>query len=279
MKAKILVTSALIFVGLGFLLIFQTQNTGKLRMIFCDVGEGDGMLLILPSGKQVVVDGGPGSKILECLSSNMPFSDHSVDMIIATHAQKDHMEGLLFVLERYEVTNVVDTTLASEALLYKEWSKLVTAEGAKIVKGMRGDKFVLDENIALSVLWPPNTFVSRWQTDPPNDLNESSYVMRLDFAGGCAYLTGDIPKEILETVIDRPCDILKVSHHGSKTGTSAQVLEKAKPRLAVIQVGKNSYGHPTREVLDLLVGVNVLRNDLMGTIEIDSDGNQLTINK
>ncbi|MDZ4209577.1 MAG: hypothetical protein U1C56_00190 [Candidatus Curtissbacteria bacterium] len=273
MNQKFLITAALVFFGLGILLITQTQNSGKLRMIFCDVGQGDGMLLISPGGKQVVVDGGPGSKILECLSSNMPFSDRSIDMIIATHAQKDHMEGLLSVLERYEVATVVDPTLATEASLYKEWSKLVTAEGAKVIKGKSGDKFVVDKNVVLNVLWPSLSSILGWSTNAPKDLNDSSYVMRLDYGpSSCAYLTGDIPKEILETVIDRPCAILKVSHHGSKTGTNAQVIEKAKPKVAVIQVGKNSYGHPTREVLDLLVGVNVLRNDLLGTIEIDSDG-------
>ena len=241
------------------------------------------MLLISPEGKQVIVDGGPGSKILNCLSENMPFWDRSIDMIIPSHAQKDHMEGLLSVLERYDVATIVDTAVSADSSLYKSWSDHIKAEGAKIVKGRAGDRFLLDESISLNVLWPSFARASEWQANLPKDLNDSSYVMRLDWGDpstrsarsglvSCAYLTGDIPKEILESVIDRPCDILKVAHHGSKTGTSAQVVEKIKPKIAVIQVGKNNYGHPTEEVLKLLEGVRVLRNDLAGTVEIDSDG-------
>jgi len=237
------------------------------------------MLLISPEGKQVIVDGGPGSKILNCLSENMPFWDRSIDMIIPSHAQKDHMEGLLSVLERYDVATIVDTAVSADSSLYKSWSDHIKAEGAKIVKGRAGDRFLLDESISLNVLWPTESKVLGWSSSPPKDLNESSYVMRLDFgpstgsgSSRCAYLTGDIPKEILQGVIDRNCDILKVAHHGSKTGTNAEIVEVANPKVAVIQVGKNSYGHPTQEVLSLLSEVRVLRNDLAGTVEIDSDG-------
>ena len=90
-KTKITLTLAVIFAGLGLLLIFSFQNSGKFRFITCDVGQGDGMLLVSPSGKQIVVDGGPGTKITDCLSANMPFWDRTVELVVATHAQKDHM--------------------------------------------------------------------------------------------------------------------------------------------------------------------------------------------
>lgn len=269
---KFLFTSAGIFVCLGALLIVQSHDAGKVRLIFCDVGQGDGILLITPSGKQVVVDGGPGSKILDCLGENMPFSDRSIDMIIATHAQKDHMEGLLSVLERYDVSTIVSNGVGQDSNMYAEWERLSGLENAKIVRAKAGDQFVLEPGqSSLMVLWPTQERLDHWSVDPPSDLNETSYVMRLEFGENCAYLTGDIPKEILETVIDRPCDILKIAHHGSKTGTNEKVLDLAKPKTAIIQVGKNSYGHPTKEVLDLLEqrGIKILRNDLLGTIELE----------
>ena len=104
-------------------------------------------------------------------------------------------------------------------------------------------------------------------------------MMRLDVGSSCAYLTGDIPKEMLETLIDRQCQLIKISHHGSKTGTNLEILEKAKPKIAIIQVGKNSFGHPHKEVISLLEskGVKILRNDTGGTIEITADGGQFTI--
>ena len=115
MKTKFLLTLAASVVVLGVLFISQSQDQGKLRLIFCDVGQGDGILIISPAGKQVLIDGGPGTKILSCLSQNMPFWDRSLDMIVATHAQKDHMEGLLSVLERYEVSTVVSNGVGGDS--------------------------------------------------------------------------------------------------------------------------------------------------------------------
>ena len=132
----------------------------------------------------------------------------------------------------------------------------------------------------IKILWPSAASLSKWQAEPPKDLNETSIVMRIDYGLVCAYLTGDIPKEILEGIVDKPCQILKVAHHGSKTGTSDQVLDKIKPQIAVIQLGKNNrFGHPHKEVVDSLnsKGVKILRNDMLGTIEVETDGKSLSI--
>ena len=167
------------------------------------------------------------------------------------------------------------TILATWAELYRLWQIAPVSEGARVYEPDVGDRFVLDgqRGTILSVLWPSFAKASDWRADPPGDTNETSIVMRLDFgpsAGGCAYLTGDIPKEILETLIDRSCDILKIAHHGSRTGTNKEILEKARPKVAVIQVGKNNrFGHPHQDVLDLLQarGVKILRSDLDGDID------------
>lgn len=272
-KTKITLTLAIIFAGLGLLLIFSFQNSGKFRLIACDVGQGDGMLLVSPAGKQIVVDGGPGTKIADCLSANMPFWDREIDLVIATHAQKDHMEGLLEVLSRYRVKMVVETKVASETDLYRAWQKAVEEEKAKIYVAKNGDRLKVDQ-LTLDVLWPDAQKLSQWQASPPSDLNESSIVLRLNYGQFCAYLTADIPKETLQGLVDRQCQVLKISHHGSKTGTNEEILNEVRPRLAIIQVGKNNYGHPTKEVIDLLTsnGVKILRNDTNGIIEINSDG-------
>lgn len=273
-KTKIIATLALIFAGLGVLFILSFQNSGKFRFIACDVGQGDGMLLVSPEGKQIVVDGGPGTKIADCLSANMPFWDRTVELVVATHAQKDHMEGLLEVLTRYKVKMIVETKVASESDLYKAWEKAVREEKAKIYVAKKGDRLKVDQ-LTLDVLWPESDKLSQWQKAPPADLNESAIVLMVNYGGFCAYLTADIPKETLQGLIDKKCQILKISHHGSKTGTKQEILDKVKPQVAIIQVGKNSYGHPTKEVIDLLTSnaVKILRNDTNGIIEITSDGN------
>src|SRR3989338_1594807 len=282
-KTKIFLTLAVIFAGLGLLLIFSFQNLGKFRLIFCDVGQGDGMLLVSHSGKQIIVDGGPGTKIVDCLSANMPFWDRTVELVVATHAQKDHIEGLLEVLARYKVGMIAETKVNNGSELYRAWEKAVENEKTKVYVAKAGDKLSIDakqgQTLSIDILWPDAGKLAVWQSSPPSDLNESAIVLRVNYGQLCAYLTGDIPKETLQGLIDRQCQVLKIYHHGSKTGTNDQVLDAAKPAVAIIQVGKNSFGHPHKEVLDLLQskGVKILRNDTNGIIEVDSDGKSYKI--
>ena len=277
-RHKILLTLALILAALGLLVIVQTQSLGKLRLVFCDVGQGDGMLLITPSGKDIVVDGGPGTKIVDCLGENLPFWDRTIEMVVLTHPQKDHMEGLLSVLSRYKVKMIATTGVENETELFKAWQTAIKAEGAKIYVPKAGDRLVLDsvrgQTSSMDVLWPTSEKLEIWKLAGLSELNKSSVVLRLQMDGFCAYLTGDIPKEILEGLIDGTCQVLKISHHGSKTGTNQEILDSVKPAVAIIQVGKNSFGHPHKEVIDLLTskGVKIYRNDINGVIEVGSDG-------
>jgi competence protein ComEC len=273
LRTRILLTTSTIIFVLGILLLLETRNFGKLRLIFCDVGQGDGMLLISPSGKQVVVDGGPGTKIVDCLSQKMPFWDRTIEMVILTHGEKDHLEGLLEVLARYQVKTIVQTGITKETELYKAWEGSVAGEKAKVEIVHAGVEIVVDR-ARLKVLWPEKLDQDIWRKSPPESLNETSIVLKLSYGEFCAYLTGDTDKEILEEIIEGQCAVLKVAHHGSRTGTNKEILEKIAPRVAIVQVGKNSYGHPHKEVLDLLTskGLKILRNDTNGIIEVGSDG-------
>lgn len=273
-KNHLLIYFALIFLGLGLLLIFQLKDLGKFRLIACDVGQGDGLLLITPTGSQIVVDGGPGRKILDCLSSHMPFWDRKVEMIVSTHPQQDHMEGLVAILGSYKVDTIITTGVVNKTQLFAAWKEALAKSGAKIYAPKAGDRLAADK-LDFDVLWPPADKLRQWQAEAPADLNDTSIVMRVEYGDFCVYLTGDLPKEFLQKIIDRDCDVLKVVHHGSRTGTNQEVVELIRPKLAIIQVGaKNPYGHPHQEVLDLLEanGVKVLRNDADGEVEIESEG-------
>ena len=291
-RSRILLISALIVLALVVLVIVQSLSLGtfgglgasKLRIIFCDVGQGDAILVITPGGKQILVDGGPGSKAVDCLSQNMPFWDREIEFLVNTHPQQDHLEGLVAVLARYKVDMIATTQVKHETQLFGAWQQAVKTEAARIYIPRAGDELILDSNRGstpkIKILWPSAASLSKWQAEPPKDLNETSIVMRIDYGLVCAYLTGDIPKEILEGIVDKPCQILKVAHHGSKTGTSDQVLDKIKPQIAVIQAGKkNRFGHPHKEVVDLLEShhIQILRNDLNGTVEVYSDGKSFSI--
>ena len=282
-KAKLLLTSALFFGVFGFLLIFQSQNSGKFRLIACDVGQGDGILLVSPGGKQVLIDGGPGTKVVDCLGQKMPFWDRTVELVVSTHPEKDHLEGLLEVLARYKVKMVVTTGVVNDTELFKAWKEAIRKEGAKIYFVKAGDRLVLDSirgrTSSMDVLWPTAEKLALWKLAGLTETNESSVVMKVNFGQFCAYLTGDIPKEILESLINKSCQVLKISHHGSKTGTSEQILDSVHPIVTIIQVGRNSFGHPHKEVIDLLESkvVTIYRNDSNGIIEISSDGKSFKV--
>lgn len=283
-KSKFLLLFAINFIGLGLLLIVQSQNSGKLRLIACNIGQGDGMLIVTPVGKQIIVDGGPGNKIIDCLSGHMPFWDRKIEMILLTHPQKDHMEGFVDVLKKYEVEMVVTTGLAQESDTFRAFQEGVSIENSQNYNAKAGDRLILDsykgKTLSLNILWPSVQMLESWKVNPPSDLNDSSIVTRLEYGDFCAYLTGDIPKETLETLIDKQCQVLKIAHHGSKTGTNQAILDSIDPQVAIIQVGKNSYGHPHGEILNLLrsKGVKTLRNDTEGIIEIESDGRSYRLN-
>ena len=118
LRSRIYLTAGLVFVVLGLLLISQVQSLGRLRLIFCDVGQGDGILIITPGGKQILIDGGPGKKITECLSSKMPFWDRNIELMIPTHPQQDHIEGQIDVFEKYHVGQVAYTGVENKAQFF-----------------------------------------------------------------------------------------------------------------------------------------------------------------
>ncbi len=269
---------ALILVGLGAIFVFQSFNFGKLRLIACDVGQGDGILMITPQGKEILVDGGPGTKIIQCLSEKMPFWDRTIEMIVLTHPQRDHLEGLLEVVTRYEVKTIATTQVENDTELFEAWQKAVDAEGARIYVPKSGDQMVAD-SVKIDVLWPTSEWLDLWKIAKPGDLNETSVVLRVSLGNFCAYLTGDLPKELLSGLFNKSCQVLKISHHGSKTGTDIAVLEKAIPQIAIIQVGHNSFGHPHKEVLNLIEskGIKIFRNDIKGIIEIVTDGQSFKV--
>ncbi len=246
---------------------------GNLHIVLCDVGQGDAIYVRFPDGRDMLVDGGPNDRVLGCLGRHMPFWDRALDMLLLTHPQKDHMQGLLSVFERYHIgyfvrSDVTNTTEGHQKLMevvkaHAITSKLVTA-GERISVG----------SSALTVIWP-----SADALQAPADLNDGSVVFRLRFGSFDALLTGDADTGVEHNYLgsglaDSTVELLKVPHHGSKTGMSKDFLDWLKPQLAIISVGKNSYGHPAPETLQMLAdrGIRVLRTDQEGDIEIITDG-------
>jgi len=272
-KSKAILAISVFLLVLGILAISASFKLGRLRIIACNVGQGDGLLILTPGGREVIIDSGPGSKISDCLSRYMPFWDRTIEMVVLTHPQQDHIEGQMAVFANYSVGTVVTTGIENDTQLYREWYKALVSERSKVYKPTAGDKIQIGA-VVFDVLWPTAEKYSLWKLAPPSDVNQSAVILRLNYGGRCAYFTGDIPKEILETVAKSPCAILKVAHHGSSTGTSRQILDQIRPAVAIISVGANNrFGHPNKEVIDLLESAKskILRTDKLGDIEVDLD--------
>jgi competence protein ComEC len=294
---------ALFFAGFLFLLniilwqeVFYLVEKHNLKVDFLDVGQGDAIFIETPQMHQILIDGGPNSTILKKLSERMPFWDKTIDLIILTHPEKDHLMGLLDVLQRYKVNYVLWTGAVRQTQEYQKWTEILSKiqnklffqnvqtdilkEKTKVINIEANTKIKAGKAL-IDILYP---FESLAGKEFKNTTNDSSIVSRLIFNKNSFLFTGDITnnaeKELINKKIYLDSDVLKISHHGSKYSTSDEFLENVKPEIAVISVGKNSYGQPAPEVLQRLenFGIEIKRTDEDGDVEIVSDGENIKIN-
>jgi competence protein ComEC len=274
--------SGLIFLNiLAWAAVYDLSRPGFLEVTFFDVGQGDSIFIQTPRRHQVLIDGGPSAVILEKLGGNLPFWDRTIDLMILTHPEKDHLTGLLEVLKRYKVENILWTGVVRNTPEYDEWVRLIKKEKANIFIAEAGQKIKLAETV-FNILSP----LTDLQGQEFKDSNNTSVVVKLIFGGASFLFTGDIEKsaekKLLEERIDVDSDILKIAHHGSKTSSNDDFIEQVSPEAAVIQVGKNnSYGHPFPGVLETLAkyGIKIFRTDINNDIKIVSDGETFKINE
>ncbi len=238
------------------------------------MGQGDAIFIETSDGFQVLIDGGSGLAVLEKLGEEMAFYDRTIDLIVLTHPEHDHLFGLLEVLKRYEIRNILWTGIVRDTAEWEEWKRLIEEEGAGIIISEAGQKIDLSENIYLSILYPFESLEGQ-ETKYTND---TSIVAELVFNDISFLFTGDISKKI-EKQLSVDSNILKVAHHGSKTSTCLEFLQTVSPDIAVISVGENRWGHPHPEVLANLekFGIQVLTTRNYGDIKIVSNGNSFNI--
>ena len=280
-----------LLVGLGILVVLQWPDS-KFRIVTCDVGQGDGIVMIKGS-LQVIVDGGPsGERILSCLERHIPFWDRQLELIVLTNTDYDHMDGLSSVIERYEVMQFVTSDGVHESAALTRFGIAIREQGIPVKAVEQGDTIHLggEESLELKVLWPPQVIeeyvaVISDQIDNTTreqilgasakrgDLNERSVVLEILEDNRRYLLMGDAgfqaEKELVKSGLLQDIDYLKVGHHGSKYASSQKFLDLVRPEIAVISVGeKNSYGHPTSEVLERLdkTRVEVKRTDILGDV-------------
>lgn len=278
---KIFLILAIIPVFLGSILIYQniTYNHKKLHVVFCDVGQGDAIFIRTPNGSDILVDGGPDDAVLSCLGKHMPFWDRTIETIILTHPHADHLTGLIGVIKRYTVLSFNTEKLGHSTGVYNELIKQIEKNHIKQRFLYQDDKFVIKDGVILKTLWPTRQWLGEQTPEDKNlDLNGLSVILLLSYKNFKVLLTGDAGSIVEDKIAQfaENVNVLKVPHHGSRTGMSSEFLDIVNPKLAVISVGKkNKYGHPAPFTLQLLEEkeIRTLRTDQNGEIEITSDGN------
>jgi len=282
----------LIIAGFLFLLnifawqeVFELGSPQDLKVDFLDVGQGDSAFVQTPEGQQILIDGGPNASVLEKLAENMPFWDRTIDLVVLTHPESDHMQGLLDILQKYKADYILWSGVKKTAAEYDEWLNVLAKQkklGAKIIIAKAGQE-IKAGNVLIDTLFPFESLEGKEMKDTSND---SCVVTKLIFGKNSFLFTGDIDnkaeKELVDSKENILADVLKVAHHGSKYSTSDIFLAAAKPQIAVISVGaKNTFGHPTPEVLQRLEksGIKIFRTDQNGDVKFVSNGNIINILK
>lgn len=259
--------------------VFEFSAGRPLEVIFFDVGQGDAIFIETPQSHQVLIDGGPSRKILEKLSREMPFWDRTIDVLVLTHPNQDHWQGLLEVLKRYRVSYIIWSGAINPISLYPEWLRLIEEEGARVLIIKKPQRLRLQKELYLEVFSPGGDV----EGQEVKNINDASLVSRLVFAKTLFLFTGDISsrveKELVAQDLDLRSEVLQIAHHGSKYSSATEFLAAVSPHLAIISVGKNRYGHPAEEVLQRLRGlaIDLLRTDEEGDIKIISDGESLQV--
>jgi len=265
--------------SIWFILYLYINHKDYLKVVFLDVGQGDSVYIEAPNGKQILIDGGPDAKLLSSLSKVMPFADRSIDMIVATHLDSDHIGGFPLLIDNYKVTSIIENGGISDSKIYSSLEDKITKNKITKFIAKRGQHIILDENknIYLDIIFPDRDVTKL-------DSNDTSIVGKLVYGESSFLFTGDATT-YTENLIgwnenDKTLksDVLKLGHHGSRTSSGVPWLLKVNPKIAIISAGKdNRYGHPHKELLDRLSFLHIpfLSTIDKGNIIFESDGKKL----
>ncbi len=251
-----------------------TQPDGKLHVAFLDVGQGDAIFIQTPTGRQILVDGGNDPSVLnDQLGRQMPFWDRTIDLMVATHPDADHVAGLVELYGRYQITQLItDGAEADASSVYAALLQAAAAQQTPLHRAMAGEMVAIGDGVRLEMVHPGA------ELDAQNR-NDNSVSFRLVYGDFSLLLTGDAEEKgetaMLQNGYPLQSLVFKAGHHGSRTSSTAPFLTAVQPHIMVVSAGAdNRFGHPHPEVLARAAerGTAVLRTDELGTIEVITDG-------
>lgn len=273
-KCKIIICLLIVLILINFIIYIFPQ---KLRIFFIDVGQGDSTLIITPDKKTVLIDGGGsdsfdvGKKVL--LPYLLDRRILKIDYVLISHFDTDHCGGILTIMEKVKVKNIIISEQAEHSENYERFKKLMIHKRIRLIEVKKGDKIKIGRYSEFKILFPTSRLLSE------NPLNNNSIVAQFNYNNFKMLFTGDIEKlaeqQILKTEkAEIRADILKVAHHGSKTSSIPEFIKAVRPKIALIGVGKNNtFGHPNQQTIKNLENIKcrIYRTDLQGEIIIKID--------
>ena len=278
-------------------IFYQSQQPKKLKVVFLDVGQGDAIFIETPNGFQTLIDAGPDSTVVRSISKFLPFYDRSIDFLIATHSDADHVAGFVDVINRFNIKTFGQNSVFDSDGLNTEINNLIESNNIDKYFLHTGNKIILDkeENIYIEILWPQ-------KDQQEKDNNDNSVVTRIVYGNVGIMLTGDASISVEEKLVQSFSDsfsretsptqnnlqanILKAGHHGSRTSTSKEFLNAVNPEYIIISAGQdNKFGHPHPEVIEKIEyfqensgqKTKILETAVLGSIEFRSDGQTVWI--
>lgn len=252
---------------------------GELEVKVLDIGQGDSILIRTPMGKNLLVDGGPGQAVLERLEEEMGYWGNSLDLVVLTHPDLDHLEGLIEVLKRYEVDKILMTGVSHGSAAYAELLNVIRDREVEVLLAYADEDYRLERDVFLDTIYPVDPVAGQ----VVQNINDTSITLKLVYGQTRYLLSGDCEVSCetaqLRTDVDLSADVITGGHHGSKTSFSLPYLLAVRPKMVGMSNGRNNtFGHPHRQTLDKLasLGIAYWNTSESGTIRFGSNGREWT---
>lgn len=250
----------------AFFLFSPFFHEQPLTITMLDIGQGDAIHIRTPNGQDILIDGGPDRKVLYELGQVMPPWDSTIEWVIASHPDADHIAGLAELPDNYTIEHVIRNGRPKATGFAKALDQWPQKYGVEELHAYRGWVLEIEPDVTLEFVHPVDGKYEK-------HINDDSVMFYLHHKGKTIFFTGDAATHIEEAVVEEfpyDIDILKVGHHGSKTSTSQEALKIWKPEIALMSVGEgNKFNHPHEGSVASLqkIGAEIFRTDLQGRIE------------
>jgi competence protein ComEC len=263
---------------LSFLWFLSSQK-GDLKVSFIDCGQADAILVQTPQKQNIIIDFGDNKGLAE-LNKKMPWWNNKINLMIITHPHDDHILGMISILKKYQVQQIMYTGVLHYSPAYLELLEEISKQNIPLIIPQENQIINLGKDCDIKILYPINSFRGKEVLN----LNNSSIVSQLKCANKTFLFMGDaeieVEDELLDKGLDLKSDVLKAGHHGSITSSQTEFLEAVAPEIAIVMVGENNkFNHPSLRTMKRLEKLNIktFRTDLHGTINIISNGQSIYV--